>query len=72
MLGAEDMVEWAEPGTEGREIDLIRITKSAATEQQKQSAFLSGYVYDNDEDALNDFIVVHWATIVKGDTIVKV
>lgn len=72
MLDAEDMVEWAEPGTDGREIDLLRITKSAAIEQQKQSAFLVGYVYDNDQDALIDFLVVHWATIVKGTALDKV
>ena len=72
MIGSEDMLEWAEPGTDGREIDLIRITTSVAIEQQKQSAFFAGYVYDNDQDALNDFIVVHWATIVKGTPVDKV
>lgn len=68
----EQMVEWVEPFGPNDEPAFIRIARSTAIAQQKHSALLGGYVYNNDEEALIDFIVVHWASVVEGNNFVKV
>jgi hypothetical protein len=49
-------VFWNEPD------DIVMsCTQEEAIERQKAAALSKGYVYVSDEEALEDFMVVHWA-----------
>lgn len=68
----EDMVEWVEPFGPDDQPAFIRVAKSTAVAYQKHNASIKKYTYETDEDALIDFMVVHWATLVKGNQLAKV
>ena len=54
-------VEWDEPGDDGTHVRL-RIPAAVAIQRQRFAALhAKGYAYANDEDALGDFLVIHWA-----------
>jgi hypothetical protein len=40
---------------------LIKITEEEAILQQKLAAAQTGHVYDDDKEALADFMTIHWA-----------
>jgi len=39
----------------------VSLTKEQAIEFQKKAAASKGYTYSSNEDALDDFMVIHWA-----------
>lgn len=41
------------------------IDEETAIEAQKEAAAQSGHIYESNEDALDDFRVVHWASWCK-------
>lgn len=54
-------VEYVEPGEDGITPVTVRITKDEAIRIAKDIAKAHDHEYDNDQDALTDFLVVHWA-----------
>lgn len=54
------MIIYEEPDENGGNI-AIRITEEQAIKLAKEAAFINGHVYKNDEDALLDFMAIHWA-----------
>lgn len=66
------MIEWAEPWGNYDAPCFVRVTKKDAIAQQKYNASLKNHVYASDEEALIDFIVVNWATVVEGNNFDKV
>jgi hypothetical protein len=44
--------------------NVIRVTVEEAIKATKTTAYRHGYTYSNDEDALQDFIAVNWASWV--------
>ena len=64
-------VEWVEPfWNEYPDVPVIlRLTVEDAIIVQKASLEKSGnktFKYESDEDALDDFVVIHWGNIVEG------
>ena len=41
---------------------VVRVTKEEAIAKAKMLAEYHNFTYDNDEEALQDFIAVHWAS----------
>lgn len=62
-----DYVEWVEPFSQAdASITLIcRLTKCDAIKAQRLSGLARQYEYRDDQQALTDFITVHWARIIK-------
>jgi len=58
-----DWVEWIEPAIDSDPV-YCRVPKATAIKMQRNAALNSPkhYVYPNDEQALEDFMTVHWAT----------
>jgi hypothetical protein len=61
-MSAEQFVEWVEPFC-GSEPVYMRVSTATAIAHQKLAAEQArpGFKYENDEQALNDFIACHWA-----------
>jgi hypothetical protein len=63
-------VEWVEPhyGPEELPVDVfLRCTIAHAINFARNTAEKLGHSYASDEDALDDFIVTHWAEIKEYD-----
>lgn len=61
-------VKWIEPfDGYGAEALHCKVSIENAIASAKRSAASRGYAYIRDEDALNDFITVHWAYIEDDD-----
>lgn len=62
-------IEWVEPFGPNSEPVYCRVTPETAIATQKHSAstLAPPYVYTSDERALEDFITVRWATVIKED-----
>ena len=58
------MIQYVEPHPCGGTC-LVTLTEEQAIEWQKKAAAHAGYVYKSDEEALDDFMVVHWARKVE-------
>jgi hypothetical protein len=58
-------VEWIEPFGPNCEPVYMRTLASTAILVQKQGAAKHGHIYENDMQALEDFIVVNWASIIE-------
>jgi hypothetical protein len=55
------MIVYDEPDENGKNRE-ISVTEEIAIKSQKEVALkANGYVYKNDEDALADFMTIHWA-----------
>ena len=63
-------VEWIEPFGPANEPVYCCVPESTAIAAQKAAAaqIRAGFVYPNDEEALMDFVVVHWAQFVTRPT----
>lgn len=61
-------VEWIEPYDNETDTTLIcRLTVEDAIKAQRHHAFAQkGFVYETEQQALDDFVTVHWAKIVEG------
>ena len=57
-------VVYEEPTADGKNITTT-IPVGVAVEMAKKGALKAGHVYDSDEDALMDFITIHWAWLVE-------
>jgi len=53
------MIVYDTPAPDGNQ--RTRITEDEAIRQMKELAAKKGYRYPNDTEALDDFIVIHWA-----------
>lgn len=53
-------VEWDEPDENGGNRHCF-ISREEAIERAKEAADAKGYVYKNDQAALDDFLTIHWA-----------
>jgi len=58
-------INWVEPFNEQDDPVYCKVTEHAAILRQKEVAKKRGYTYPNDEEALLDFISVHWATVTE-------
>src|SRR6185437_1127881 len=56
-----EYVEWIEPFGPKSEPVYCRVTIGVAVAVQRESVKSKGFVYDSDEQALEDFITVYWA-----------
>ena len=54
------MIKYSDPDENGNEV-IHYVSEEEAIRRSKLYATKKGYVYKNDEEALIDFIVVHWA-----------
>ena len=59
-------IAWDEPLPDGRGI-IKCCTFDEAINKQKNLADQKGFKYNSDLDALDDFIIVNWASIVELD-----
>lgn len=57
-------VEWEEPYDNTGHVLVLRIPEEAAIITARATAASRGYIYDSDEQALEDFLVVHWGRVV--------
>lgn len=55
-------VEWVEPGENDEPVIQI-ISIEEAVKIAKAVAATKGYTYSSDQDALEDFVTVHWAIV---------
>ena len=53
-------LQYSEP--DGENVKVIRVSVEEAIKQSKTNAYRHGYAYSNDEEALQDFIAVNWAS----------
>lgn len=60
----EEWVEWVEPYYESEPV-VMRVRAKAAIFAQKFVAESRGHAYADDQTALDDFMAVNWATIVR-------
>lgn len=58
-------IEWVEPFSPSNEPVYCRVTPEVAIECAKASAKQAkpDFVYASDQEALDDFIIVHWANV---------
>ena len=70
MLPDQDWIEWIEPFGPDNEPVFCRVTVRTAVAAQKFSSAQAkeGFTYVSDEDALDDFMVVHWANHVSRES----
>ena len=63
----QEWVEWVEPFGPNSEPVYCRVSKQTAIAAQRQSASTakSGFIYETDIQALEDFMTVHWASLRK-------
>lgn len=57
-------VVWDVPSPDGTNIQ-EKITINEAINRAKAAAQKCDHIYDNDADALTDFLLIHWAWIVE-------
>ena len=55
------VLKYVQPANEAGDPVFVFVSEKVAVEQQKKAAVLHGYVYERDEDAVLDFMAVHWA-----------
>lgn len=58
-------IEWDDPGPGGT-VEHHSISVDEAIQTAKKVAARRYHVYDNDDDALWDFLSVHWARVIEG------
>jgi hypothetical protein len=61
--GLFDFVQWSDPDEAGNPI-LRHCTVEVAVEQQIETARRHGHVYSTWQDALADFLTLHWGTVL--------
>ncbi len=62
-----EYVEWVEPYSKDDSVVLTcRLTKVDAIKAQRAAAFFANptFVYESDQQALEDFLTVHWAKLI--------
>lgn len=65
MRSLSDRISYCEPDENGNDV-VITLTAAEAIQRQRAAVANSklarpGFQYENDEQALTDFITVHWA-----------
>ena len=55
-----DWIEWVEPFIDSDPV-YMRVLPETAIKSARHAAIFRGHYYATDEDALEDFIAVHWA-----------
>ena len=61
----ERWVEWVEPFGPNFEPVYMKTLASTAVMVQKKTAAFHGHIYDTDEQALEDFMIVNWASCIE-------
>jgi hypothetical protein len=54
-------LQYSEPDIDGKQ-KIVRVSVQEAIRSAKATATYVGYFYENDEEALQDFIAVNWAS----------
>jgi len=54
-------LQYSEPDIDGKQ-KIVRVSVQEAIRSAKATAIYVGYFYENDEEALQDFIAVNWAS----------
>jgi hypothetical protein len=68
-MDTTQLIEWYEPYDAEGKLNLIcRMTKEDAIQAQYKARdqVRPGFVYESDQQALDDFMVIHWAREVNG------
>jgi hypothetical protein len=58
---SKNWIEWIEPFSPSNQPVYCRVTEAVAIETQMYTAVQLGKPYTNEQDALEDFMQVHWA-----------
>ena len=68
-LPKQRWVEWVEPFGPNNEAVYMRVPEATAIAVSKKAAAdrSHSFLYVNDEDALSDFMTVHWASFVEDN-----
>ena len=61
-------LQYTEPDEDGN-IKVIRVSVEEAIKRSKLVAQYADYAYESDEEALQDFIAVHWASWVDEESV---
>lgn len=60
------MIEWVEPIGPNSEPVYCRISEKTAIAVQRSSGMQAkGFVYESDAEAIEDFMIVHWAQTIE-------
>lgn len=62
-----DVYEFIEPHPSGGTC-YVRVTREQVIEHQRQVGAAKGHVYTNDDEAIEDFVAVHWVKEVEHDS----
>jgi hypothetical protein len=57
-------IEWIEPFVDSEPV-YLRVSPETAILSMKKSTASIGFTYKSDQDALDDFIIGHWAKIIE-------
>jgi hypothetical protein len=60
------IVEYHEPDKHGNDVT-VQLTIDEAIRRAKRVAVLHAYTYRSDREALDDFLTVHWASVVDAE-----
>lgn len=63
-IEAIEWIEWVDPVNKACDPVFCRVTPEVAIACSKEAATIRGHVYENDSDALEDFIITNWAWII--------
>lgn len=65
-MNLNDWVEWIEPfGPNSEEVYCrVSVKTAIATQRYTGAQAKQGFVYATDQEALDDFITVHWARVI--------
>ena len=55
-------ITFVQPCSNGKGTEYVYVSVPDAIEAQKDSALKQGHTYEDDEQALVDFRIIHWAT----------
>lgn len=61
-----DIVIHEEPSDNGKVVRVERTTEEAIAYQKAAAAALKDFQYESDQQALDDYVTVHWAWYRKG------
>ena len=60
-------LQYSEPDIDGKQ-KIVRVSVQEAIRSAKATAIYVGYFYENDEEALQDFIAVNWASWIDEES----
>ena len=61
-------LQYSEPDMDGKQ-KIVRVSVQEAIKRSKLVAEYADYTYESDEEALQDFIAVHWASWIDEESV---